>query len=231
MSASTNSPSPTPPPTTPTPPPPQPALSLVTVPSEVLEHIAFFAGTQQPSGPPTNLLALLLTSRAINAPLAAKTNPHLYARIFNHTFDAVTLRKRLGDLGGPSAYELHTELVRRCTALGRMRRDDYQSYDGDHPASPSKQPSDELLNDLWTLYVMILENADRNVRHLQEWAQAPIWLDRYWTRLLGRLGSNGSSRPSTAPPPWGGDWACDNEHNALAMWLLWYLLPQRRQAS
>ena len=95
-------------------------LSLNTVPQEVLEHIAYFAGTDTFLGPPSSIVPLLLTNRQIHASLSIATNHHLYARIFAHKFDTAAPRARFGTFH-LTAYALADELRRRCSVLKRLR--------------------------------------------------------------------------------------------------------------
>jgi hypothetical protein len=104
------------------------ALSLDTIPFEILEQIAFATvTTQSPSvpsssspsstqstgseariqadshftlGPPSALIPLLLTSSRFNSALSIHSNPHLYARIFCAKFDTGALEA--GSRCGPS---------------------------------------------------------------------------------------------------------------------------------
>lgn len=188
--------------------------TLETIPHEVLEHVAYFAGTQQIVGPPTDILSLLLTSHTIHTALSPATNPHLYARIFEAKFDVDALRERMdGTL--PSANEVSVELQARCLALQRIRNDTFTS------ATPTRAyPEERFLHDLWTLYLMLLEDEGRNMRHMREWARLHEWLRKYWSKVI-RSDDNDSLRTT---PSWGKDWAGDTEQNALAMWLFWFLL-------
>ena len=115
---------------------------LDTIPSEVLSHIALHLSlpTCAPSVP------LLLTSRTIHATLSPASNPRLYARIFRASFDVSAAERRLGDL---NAVAFAAELKRRVGSLRRLSR---QVRDGD-----VKEVREE---DLWVLYVMLVENGE-----------------------------------------------------------------------
>ncbi|KAG9310953.1 hypothetical protein JVU11DRAFT_8827 [Chiua virens] len=100
-----------------------PSTSLDSVPQEVLEHIAFFAATQSPTGPPSGLLPILLSCRAIHQALSLEANPYLYARIFNYEFDTDSAFRRLGShVNVPRV--LADELSKRWTHLKRIRPGD-----------------------------------------------------------------------------------------------------------
>jgi len=60
---------------------------LQTIPTDVLEHIAFFACSSSIYKPPTDLLRLLLTSRGIYHTLCPQSCPQLYASLFRQRFD------------------------------------------------------------------------------------------------------------------------------------------------
>jgi hypothetical protein len=144
---------------------------LASTPTEVLEHIAYEVTCLQPLGPPSGLVPLLLTCKAVNDGLFG--NHTLYARIFRFKFDSSAVRRRTCD---PTPAQYHDQLVLYCTQLRKLR-------------GPVRDDCDEVL---FCAYLMMLENDGRNAAQL-----ARAGLDSYLaifirTRLLDdRHKSNG----------------------------------------
>jgi hypothetical protein len=206
-----------------------PLPTLDGLPPEVLERIGFFAGGPDAAGPPAGLAALACTARLLHVALAPAHNPALYARLFGAKFDGDAPLRRLAPYV-PPATALRDEFVRRCVALGRMRRqvatwaaapDPYDYMDGAvGPWSASPDPVTE--GDLWTLYVLLLEDGGRNAYQAREWGQAHAWLSAYWRRALRVNSDVEEDSPNRKRTSRG--WAPDTARNALAMWCLWFLL-------
>lgn len=125
---------------------------LHALPCEVLERIAFEA-TVADRGPPVGLVPLLLTSRTVYERLMASG---LLAQLFYASFDHGAAVRRFGMLERSTA---RAELVKRFQALQRVR---VQLWNAD---------------DLWTLFLMALENDGRNAQQLA-WARAIECLER-----------------------------------------------------
>jgi hypothetical protein len=104
---------------------------------EILELIAFYAGTNLQGASSPDLLSLLCTSRNIYRLLAC--NSHLYGKIFTAKFDIAAVRRRLGD-SWTAPDNLMDELRRRCMILRRVRKLEVEN------------PVNVLIN-LWTMYV------------------------------------------------------------------------------
>ena len=123
---------------------------------EILERIALLAVEEQLLGPPSDLLALLKTSRALNSALSP-TNNNLYARVFALKFDTAAASRRLTPRWLTSKC-LTTELRLRFEALKRIRD---SVIDG-----PMFQ------RDLWTVFLILLEHDHKNALQLTGWARA-----------------------------------------------------------
>ncbi|EIW76650.1 hypothetical protein CONPUDRAFT_139394 [Coniophora puteana RWD-64-598 SS2] len=200
-----------------------PMVSIEAVPQEIIEHIAFFAGTQYVLGPPSDLLPLLLTSRAFHRQLADSYNPWLYARIFEYKFDLRAAARRLG-AEAMTVLVLKAELQKRCAYLKKIKA---------RTSAFLNEDDDDLSDDgvraelLWMAYLMMLENDGKNERHLREYAQMETWLWDYW------FDARGASRASQLVSM--DKWLPDTEQNSLAMWLFWLLFdpeqPIRSKAS
>ncbi|KAH0834087.1 hypothetical protein J3R83DRAFT_11372 [Lanmaoa asiatica] len=181
------------------------------VPQEVLEHIAFLAGTQSLVGPPSDLPSLLLTCRDIYQALSLEANPYLYARIFCSKFDTSSVFRRLGShVNAPRV--LANELKKRWLHL-RLIRARTNSRIGH--AEPH-QPSPALIDLLWLAYLMMLENDGKNERQLVDYAEMDVWLMEYW------FDDEGAS--SAAHMILRNAWPIEDEKNSIAMWLFWFLL-------
>ncbi|ETW80016.1 hypothetical protein HETIRDRAFT_453021 [Heterobasidion irregulare TC 32-1] len=187
------------------------------VPQEVLEHIAFFAASADPIGPPADLVPLLLANRRLAAALSSASNPHLHARIFAAKFDARAPLRRLGPRATAPA-QLAADLRRRFVLLQRIRMHVGCFV---HPTSAAADPDDpethQLVSEmLWTVYVMMLENDGRNERQLREYAHMDAWLRDYWFDPSGASGARIAIASN--------QWPRNTELSAVAMWLFWFLL-------
>jgi len=184
--------------------------SLNVIPDEVLEHIAFYSGSEQLLGPPSSLPILLTLSRRINGALSPESTPHLYARIFSAKFDFAAPLRRLG-ASALTASALMGELRSRCIVLKRIRA----AKDCLHDKSPDTANGDDVLdNVLWVAYLMMLENDGKNAAQLRDYANIGDWLTKYWFDPRGRS--------LTVSHLEFGHWPANDARAALAMWLLWF---------
>ncbi|KAF8215228.1 hypothetical protein K438DRAFT_1800921 [Mycena galopus ATCC 62051] len=118
---------------------------LVSIPAEVLEHIAYQVTCLHPLGPPAGLVPLLLACKTVHNRLSSNTA--LYARIFRFKFDSGAVRRRAFK---PTPAQYHDQLVLYCTQLQRLR-------------GPVWCDCDEVL---FCAYLMMLENDGRNAAQL-----------------------------------------------------------------
>ncbi|KAI0824486.1 hypothetical protein BC628DRAFT_1377875 [Trametes gibbosa] len=176
-------------------------ISLATLPSDVLDEIAYHAATLDVLGPPGHLLSLLCTSQRLHAVLCTQNNHHLYARIFVAKFDCRAAQRRMGIRAG-HAPALASQLTKYCKALRNIRRGDIYS------------PS--IVKDFFRAYALCLENDGRNAAQLQ-WAGLFDYVERF---VLERLWERGAS-----------DWPLEDVDNSLALWLYWYSSSEQRLAS
>jgi hypothetical protein len=93
-------------------------MSLLTSPPEIIQNILLLTGSDNPIGPPRELLALLLTCHALYSILSFHHCTALYATIFAQRFDSVALQRRHVF----SAEDAKHELRRRFYALQCFRR-------------------------------------------------------------------------------------------------------------
>jgi len=126
-------------------------------PPEILERITLFAVEERLVGPPSDLLALLTTSKTVHFALSPKNNNNLYARIFALKFDTAAASRRLTRRWLTNR-SLATELRLRFEALGRIRN------------GPINGPM--LQYDLWTVFFILLDHDHKNALQLTEWARA-----------------------------------------------------------
>ncbi|KLO16536.1 hypothetical protein SCHPADRAFT_937878 [Schizopora paradoxa] len=184
--------------------------SLDAVPNEILEHIAFYSGTEELLGPPSSLPILLTLSRKINGALSTATTPHLYARIFAAKFDLAAPLRRLGP-SALTASALMGELRSRCIVLKRIRA----AKDCLEDKSPGIANGEDMLDDvLSTAYFMMLENDGKNAAQLKDYAHIKSWLTKYWLDPGGRSLS--------VPLLERAHWPKNDNRAALGMWLLWF---------
>lgn len=184
--------------------------TLDAVPNEVLEHIAFYSGSQELLGPPSSLPTLLTLSRKINGALSPANTPHLYARIFAAKFDLAAPLRRLGP-SALTASALMGELRSRCIVLKRIRA----AKDCLEDKSPDTTNGEDMLDDvLRTAYFMMLENDGKNFAQLKNYANIGDWLTNYWFDPRGRSLSVSLLERHR--------WPTNDDRAASAMWLLWF---------
>ena len=186
---------------------------LLTIPLEVIEHIAYYAGTDTFLGPPSSLLPLLLANRRINSCISITTNHHLYARIFSYKFDTAAPLARLGEEQLVSQ-ALAEELKRRCVVLQRLRT---RIGSTTHTRNADEDSEKLSVHDvLFTAYILMLENDSKNKTQLEEYGQIKAWIREFWFDARGSSLAVDSIRT--------GNWPPDRPENALGMWLFWFLL-------
>ncbi|TDL26797.1 hypothetical protein BD410DRAFT_799926 [Rickenella mellea] len=157
---------------------------------ELMQHIAFFAA-DTPS-PPSAVLAFALTCKT--AASALLSSSYLFDRIFRLKFDLAAPLRRFGPQIAQSSV-LAAELRRRCSALRRIR--DCEVY------------GPWVRHDLWTVYLMALENDGRNEVQLVGYARVARFVGVFLSQRMYE-GAEGD-----------GGWPLETEENALAVWLLW----------
>ena len=185
--------------------------SLLTVPQEVVEHIAYFVATHSFLGPPSSLLPLLLVNRQINSCISVTTNHHLYAQIFNYKFDTAAPLARLETL---ASYAFAEELKRRCVVLKRLRA----RVDSTTHARRADEDNQKLsvYDVLFTSYILMLENDGKNEAQLKEYGKIEAWIREFWFDARGASLAVYSIRT--------GNWPPSRPETALGMWLFWFLL-------
>ncbi|KAK4058662.1 hypothetical protein OIO90_000106 [Microbotryomycetes sp. JL221] len=257
---------------------------IESLPIELLERIALaVVSNNNPIGPPTSLVTLLLLSKRFNDVLGSKNNERLYAELFRERFDWKSVERRwaigsmgpltpqmqtiedkrekrallestievrphedlkldpLGSFSRPSSpsqvflpepsspwrpftsRDLATEFKRRCTVLTKLRRAVNAGQvppSSSRPSSPRLQAftprglrqtlpePDELTQNLWTCYLMLLENDGKNVRHLLEYADLRTYMRLFYKHSL----------LSEALNP---GWPRQTAGRALGLWIGW----------
>jgi hypothetical protein len=178
-------------------------MALVALPDHILHAIALdlalSADARGPVGPPSPLIPLLCTSKALNSRLSwrAPDNDVLYFSIFKSQFDITASRRRFGsDI--QTAPFLAEQLRKSWRALRRLK---IYGLNSDH-----------LLDDFWEAYVLITENDGRNI-HQVLWAGVHELAERFVMDRLWDGAING--------------WPQDSPINALAVWLLWSTMDER----
>ncbi|EED79734.1 predicted protein [Postia placenta Mad-698-R] len=166
-------------------------------PAEVLVDIAVdIVLLDDPLGPPSNLLSLLLTCKHINYILRFDDCRYLYGRIFRGKFDSRAVARRRGVDAALTSHQA-AQLKAYCVALKRIRSGDLDS--------------EYLEDDLWTAFVMCLENDGRNEAQLS------------WARLDSLLEEHLRTRLWVDTHHYGG-WPPEHTKHSLAIWLYWLRL-------
>ena len=166
-------------------------LSFLSLPYEVTVRIALETACIDVIGPPTHLLSLLLTCKAVYAALTRP--PDLYGRIFKAKFDTTAARRRFGPIALVSK-NLSAQLKSYCLTLQRIRHGDIYA------------PT--LEEDLWNAFFMMMENDGKNAVQLKEYANLPHFVDRLVRQRLHEQRT-----------PEG--WPVEDNVKSLSVWLLW----------
>lgn len=167
------------------------------LPPDVILNISFELASSDPVGPPRHLPPLLRVCSYITDILSAHRK-ELFARIFRAKFDTRAASRRLGSNSLTNS-ALAFQLKKQTLALKRLKQGDLDS--------------ENLLSDLWTAYLMFLENDGRNYLHLMEYARLDRLVDSYMdTRLWAHRMHSGTG------------WPLDITPHALVIWLLWFTM-------
>lgn len=201
-------------------------LSLLDLPSEVLQHIAFFTTLASPLGPPKELISCMLICRSVYTVLAPETAGELYHLIFAHKFDIIAPQYRLG----ASVVREHAcaEMRRRFFAI-QVFKSGLQAQlinDTTHPPD-SNSPSMDLTEALWIAYVMV-EDADTSQKNVKQLLRVglPTFLDRYLREQLYVPYDLDSDSEDAAASDDEKLWPVINERTSLAIALAWTLASQ-----
>ncbi|CED85359.1 hypothetical protein [Phaffia rhodozyma] len=154
--------------------------SFDTIPVDVLETIAFFTATSDPVGPPSDIPSLCRTCKSFARHLSLRSLPHLYARIFRSHFDTAALNRRFPS-SNRTALVLSNELVRRWKTLKRVRAGKFGDWAKLEDCLPGE---DEGYHDLWTIWIMCMENDGRNLEQLTKYANISTYLLLFRQRYL-----------------------------------------------
>ncbi|KAI0314702.1 hypothetical protein OF83DRAFT_420640 [Amylostereum chailletii] len=182
------------------------------VPNELLEHIAHYAVTSNPVGPPVDLTSILLVNRRFASSLSDKANPRLYALIFADKFDLQAYVRRLG-VERASPTELAAELKRRFSLLRRFRSMKHCNFGDTRYTEDDTRSMHEML---WLAYLMLLESDGMNELQLRQYARLDLWLRAFW------FDADGASCSMLAIDE--NDWPPNNDLSSLAMWCFWFML-------
>ena len=182
---------------------------LTQLPSEVLDQVAYFLGSDPFLGPPTALVPLLLTNRELNSRLSLGSNSYLYGRIFCLKYDISAAQTRFGDR--LTSAKLADELRRRSIVLKRLKG----HFDSRIPVQRYTNEDMSLRDVLFTAYILILENEGKNMIQLQQYGKIDSWIREF---LFDPRGSSLAVYHTCI-----GDWSFNRTENVLGMWLFWLL--------
>ncbi|KAH9897697.1 hypothetical protein C8Q73DRAFT_787944 [Cubamyces lactineus] len=170
------------------------------LPHDVILTIFLEVATIDILGPPRHLPPLFRICRYIYNVLRANRKA-LYARIYRRKFDTRAAVRRLG-ANAINNSALAFQLMKQTSALKRLRQGDLDSHN--------------LTSDLWTAYLMFLENDGRNYEHLMTYAHIDTLIDRF---MEVRLWSGRESNLG---------WPIDSTPGSLVVWMLWFTMSPDR---
>ncbi|KAJ3904439.1 hypothetical protein F5879DRAFT_801637 [Lentinula edodes] len=181
--------------------------TLFSLPTEILEHIAFYYACPRVLGPPVPLTALLLLCKAVSYKLSAAR--HLYARVFKYKFSFSAIRRRgFEPKAGEWSWQLRwwSEVLRGVRS--RRRRLGSEPYMDIFDAEEAG-----VQETMYALWIMCLEDDGCNRVQMQlagvyEWVEGYIRTEMYKTLDKG--------------------WPLANAGNSCAMWVFWYLSSKAR---
>jgi len=185
---------------------------LCQLPSDVLDHIAYFLGSDPFLGPPAALIPLLLTNRDLNSRLSLPSNPYLYGRIFRLKYDITAAQTRFGDR--LTSAKVADELRRRSIVLKRLKHRLESRTPARHTNEDESKVS--LREVLFTAYTLILEDEGKNMIQLRQYGRIHDWIREFWFDPLGSSLAICCTRT--------GVWPLNRTETALGMWLFWHLL-------
>ncbi|CAK5271512.1 unnamed protein product [Mycena citricolor] len=202
-------------------------MALETIPTEVLERIAFAASAHPLPGPPTALARLQRTSRTLHTRLCPAHNAYLHARVFAAKFDPPRALLRDDAAAGAGRHVvLARELERQFVLLGRLRRSAAareRNDGGDAGEEEEKEEEEEekgwVREALVQCYLMMLENEGKNEVQLDGYGGMGAWVRRYLFDPDHGLFSASSPLSVMAT-----QWPVQTVYTACAMWLFWFLL-------
>ncbi|KAF9510423.1 hypothetical protein BS47DRAFT_67075 [Hydnum rufescens UP504] len=179
-------------------------LNLSTIPTDVIELIAYHAVMNDFLGPPRALVALISTCRSLYYSLSLENNPSLHAAIFRFKFDSAAAHRRFGrsEPWRISATGLSAELRARFDALRYMRG---VALSGNR----SKHPDEEIVRHLWTLYFMCIESDEKNVDQLLFYGKLRPYIQICLTQYLLPVYRAGGGLPETVD-------------RSLILWMSWF---------
>ncbi|KAI0654436.1 hypothetical protein C8Q70DRAFT_925703 [Cubamyces menziesii] len=170
------------------------------LPHDVILTIFLEVATIDILGPPRHLPPLFRVCKYIYDVLR-NNRKALYARIYRRKYDTRAAVRRLG-ANAINNSALAFQLMKQTSALKRLRQCDLDSHN--------------LTSDLWTAYLMFLENDGRNYEHLMFYAHIDTLIDRF---MEVRLWSGRESNLG---------WPLDSTPGSLVVWMLWFTMSPDR---
>ncbi|KAF8164417.1 hypothetical protein BJ912DRAFT_1049229, partial [Pholiota molesta] len=199
--------------------------ALGVLPHEILQHILFLLVAQTPLGPPSALIPVRLTSKALDAVAGSAA---LLRRVFRLKFDAGAVTRRLFD---PSAQDLAAQLVASCRVLRSLRKglparpgDDAAdagmgSGSGETTMRGSVEREREVdmgvEDTLFGALLLMLDNDGRNFAQLEH-AGVHAYVDAYVARRLWDGARDNAG------------WPVEDAAGACALWVMWLTIDRER---
>ncbi|KAG5723271.1 hypothetical protein E4T56_gene308 [Termitomyces sp. T112] len=139
---------------------------LMTIPLEILHHIALDLTKLTPIGPAVQLVPLMQTCSTLNARLCRKRNPNLFGAIYRHKLDSAAVERRLGR---PTPMQWAAWGARAFEAMRLFRRGYIRCNEYDTKI---------LLEALQVGVMLMLDDDGKNVRQMLLWARADVFIQR-----------------------------------------------------
>ncbi|KAG0144924.1 hypothetical protein CROQUDRAFT_94492 [Cronartium quercuum f. sp. fusiforme G11] len=197
---------------------------LTDLPIEVITEIVLAIAALHPYHSPSSLLSLLLLNRRLYSRLRPDRNPSLYSRLFRSRFDVAALYRRFFNTLEPAqsseeptrsrstAIQLCEAYIDRLQLFKRMRlyaatppvpeqdpETDLAPYNRAPTISqPHGQPISLLTRDLWLIYLMVMENDEKNWIELIKAGQVVQFLKNFHHNKLVAFASQ-PGYPPEAP--------------------------------
>ncbi|KAG8922772.1 hypothetical protein FRC02_011617 [Tulasnella sp. 418] len=175
--------------------------SFITLPDELICNIVEALIHDSPYGlPETVFYSLRATCRRLYHSISMQHE----SLVLRAQFDTKAILRRLPSRSGLTAFA--PELERRWRALKRIR------WAGENPAVWGTEYTSELIrNDLWVIFILLLENDGKNWIQLVEWARLRAYIRACLDYDL-------------IPACSSGELPEDTENRSLILWILWIYL-------
>ncbi|PVF92594.1 hypothetical protein CPB86DRAFT_176159 [Serendipita vermifera] len=164
--------------------------------------------------PPSVISNIAQTCSAIYGAVEYKNNAWLYAQVFERTFDFGAVRRRLGEVWA-NAHGLAWEGRRRWEMVRRIKKA-VAIWEKDQCRGLSWMDTygeEDIRSDLWTIYLMLLENDGKNGVFLTCGARLSQFLEMLSAVFLGKRVIRRTG------------WPIETQERSLLAWILYIVDP------